>query len=1385
MLFRSARKERSSLVCLFVTLTSKKKKNKMSDAAARVQIVCGSLTAIMEEYNIFAKAQQLLAQVLPSRTLSTAQRLSAAVQNARAPEQNTSSGRNRTSTTYTHKRLNNPGAEVESEDKNHKAWEVQEEDAASTCMAALQLPADLLQRWLAQREAEKVDISDPQDLVVHTATTTLIKNAATKQVLPAAENQRTLSVRTCVSGVDDIDSSVTRVASGEIDNNNNTLTTTSSSQERWLTVQPALEYASATYGPLHAIHWPQWEEVRALHHAEHAPTLIPFTDKPTLSDLPCALVEVVLLWFHEGSMFRVAPAELAEAEGQNQDQNSHLSQAAVVAITARKGTPPVHHAVPAPAISTRAMPASAASLSASQSPLPLRVQSPPTPAASSSSFLTCLVELEFPPGTLQPRRLPVPLTEPLLTRQELIELVRRTANVRKYYGLRVAYRVWPHAPRAPGTVGPGGAFENRSTTNACSAASSSFASGRLSYLNRATTGGGGGSYTPTTGAPPLRAIESDEATAAFLRDALTYGSAALRVVAVHSVRAGNAAASRNTSPLPSTPFTLRDTASASTISHARASMEAERAHVLQNDADKSFNHDNKCGNDENGGGVVGRLKSMTAASRQAEPRVTNPVKAVEVPTFSADDDDDDDAIAHDGGVNRNAEEETAVEVKPLSPLTPAKACTVKPPPIETGDADQGQLDGEEEGETGCDDDDDARPEQQAQQEGEEEETAATNAPSLSAFPPLPAHNKERVSFPEGRAGNTALNTPPSYAPTESTAEKQKLSPPAPLSLQPHGSHTERDVDGCNSNTDTAAGEHPRFHQDKKNNENEDSDDAPPFARSLGAARVLEMSNVARRPTTSEGRETAAAATGMLSRSVAVLGDGTATSNTPLSTSQPSSGHSHTRGPPQSSQSDDEGRGVLNAMNEQGGLFRGDDNAVLIADVVQQARNEVERDKERCGQTEQRVQHAVPTTPSLPAAPLTPQQQQQQQREQVAQQQQQQPAAAATAADAASTAAAVAAARIDDDFGETWRNPEFYGRHARGRVAAAAATQQQQQQQRQQQQAELSAAISSVAANAAANAAAAAAAAAAQNNNSNSALPPSVTAASTTAGRRGLEVQKGKAVKSAMSLSAFTACDNDAPTSMAGLSQMHRNLVQPFAGLAPSDAPSARIMKQAIDDNAKSRANEVRDNVALNSGTAPAVSTTTTSATTTAGATQSTNNSLLTNQPARADVTAETTTSSISSCCALGPESIVFVRYEVDPTAVYVTGPVSQAVLQHLQDVIFRRCCAHLGIDVDAPRPYFHVNTDSSHGNSLNSACSAPANRIPGDCGAATSPRALLPRVEYVLPLYGYKFTRAEENALECCVAEVMAVYQGLEQLPAKEAEKWVQSTRIDIAAPAR
>lgn len=1357
---------------LFVWYSHERKK-KMSDAAARVQIACGSLTAIVEEYNIFAKAQQLLAQVLPSRTLNTAQRLSAAVQHARAPEQNTSSGRNRTNTTYTHKRLNNPGAEVEGEDKNRKAWEVQEEDAASTCMAALQLPADLLQRWLAQREAEKADISDPQDLVVQTATTTLIRSAATKQVLPAAESQRTLSVRACVSGVDDIDSSVTRVASGEIDNNN-TLTTTSASQERWLTVQPALEYASATYGPLHAIHWPQWEEVRALHHAEHAPTLIPFTDKPTFSDLPCALVEVVLLWFHESSMFRVAPAELAEAEGQNQDQNSHLSQAAVIAVTARKGTPPVHHAVPAPAISTRATPASAASLSASQSPLPLRVQSPPTPAASSSSssFLTCLVELEFPPGTLQPRRLPVPLTEPLLTRQELIELVRRTANVRKYYGLRVAYRVWPHAPRAPGTVRPGGAFENRSTTNACSTASSSFASSRLGYLNRGTTGGGGGSYTPTTGAPPLRAIESDEATAAFLRDALTYGSAALRVVAVHGVRAGNAAASRNTSPLPSTPFTLRDTASASTISHARASMEAERAHVLQNDADKSFNHDNKCGNDENGGGVVGRLKSMAAASRQAEPRVTNPVKAVEVPTFSADD-DDDDAVAHDGGVNHNVEEETAAEVKPLSPLAPAKACAVKPPPIETGDADQGQLDGEEEGETGCDDDDDddARPEQQAQREGEEEETAATNAPSLSAFPSLPAHSKERVPFPEGRAGSTALITPPSYAPTESTAEKQKLIPPAPLSLQPHGSHTERDVDGCNSNTDTAAGEHPRFHQDKKNNENEDSDDAPPFARSLGAARVLEISNMARRPTTSEGRETAAVATGMLSRSVAVLGDGTATSNTPLSTSQPSSGHSHTRSPPLSSQSDDEGRGVLNAMNEQGGLFSGDDNTVLIADVVQQARNKVERDKERCGQTEQRVQHAVPTTPSLPAAPLTPQHQQQQQQQQ---------SAAAAAADAASTAAAVAAARIDDDFGETWRSPEFYGRHARGRVAAAAAT----QQQRQQQQAELSAAISSVAANAAANAAAAAAAAA-QNNNSNSALPPSVTAASTTAGRRGLEVQKEKAVKSAMSLNAFTACDNDAPASMASLSQMHRNLVQPFAGLAPSDAPSARTMKQAMDDNAKSRANEVRDNVALNSGTAPAVSTTTTSATTTAGATQSTNNSLLKNQPARADVTAETTTSSISSCCALDPQSIVFVRYEVDPTAVYVTGPVSQAVLQHLQDVIFRRCCAHLGIDVDAPRPHFHVNTDSSHGNSLNSACSAPAKRTSDDRGAATSPSALLPRVEYVLPLYGYKFTRAEENALECCVAEVMAVYQGLEQLPAKEAEKWVQATRIDIAAPAR
>ncbi|KAG5502383.1 hypothetical protein JIQ42_05260 [Leishmania sp. Namibia] len=382
---------------------------------SQVQVVCTPYTAIVEEYAVFLKVHQLLAQALPFGNAIVESRLSSA-----HPSTKDVKGAPRRPSPATHSAHQHS---IENEEGSLDA---------STRLTALALPASLLRTWLWHTEAA-ADGSDA-----------------------------------------DVDPDACEVA-----------TRLQSSGEARLSVQPALEYASLTYGPVHAISWAQWEEIMALYKAEeprqkwYAESGAAAAGKlPARRTLPCILVQVVLLWFHEGRMYRLTPAELMNVVPQ-----------ARAALTA--WSPPPPHAAPAG----------------------------PSMLPYSTSLFTCYVPLEYPPGTLWPQRIPLPMAEPLLTRQELIELVRATANIRRHHPLRVAYRVWPQATlptvAAPTAAAPG-------------------SGGRAGIFSAATQVV---VAAPTTRAPPLRALESDAAMAGLIRAVLAYGCASVQVVAVRSSRA--------------------------------------------------------------------------------------------------------------------------------------------------------------------------------------------------------------------------------------------------------------------------------------------------------------------------------------------------------------------------------------------------------------------------------------------------------------------------------------------------------------------------------------------------------------------------------------------------------------------------------------------------------------------------------------------------------------------------------------------------------------------------------------------------------------------------------------------------------------------------------
>lgn len=702
-----------------------------------------------------------------------------------------------------------------------------------------------------------------------------------------------------------------------------------------------------------------------------------------------------------------------------------------------------------------------------------------------------MLELEYPPGNLLPRRLPIPLTDPLLTRQELVELVRTVANVRRHVGLRVAYRVAPppaqqqqHASRPAAGWAAGRQPSSASSTSI-------------------SNGGSGGTRTPTTCRPPLRSVESDATVAALMQDTLTYGSAAVRVVAVQSTRSPPPPAQRTS--LSSSPVAVRTPAQSHTQQHQQQHRDVP----------------------------LGVVQSPKKAPLPPTPDIHVRVS-----------------------VERN-------DARPHGPAVVAAAAAAVPPAV-------------------------AMP---------------------HAVRPLPIDSEDDAQFFPAHTHDTASLAREASGVAEEEEEARLIVRGRAATLAAAATRTAPDI--------RVVG----------------------YQKERDGVHVTGTMPPLSNPTSVSPRE---------QTDVQLLRT-EADSATPVRTPSPSeasSRQSHTRGPLLCSQDEDD---ALHAVEPQRLYAPSEAESVATAVAVE------DEGVARAG-------HREP-----------PQ------------------------------------ATVDDTFGETWRNPEYYGKHARERV-----TQQQQEQQQQQP----SQAIMS--------------------GNATPSRPTSSAAAPSP------------------SPALFFAHDNDAPVSMAGRSLLQR---------VPASAENQSGSCGGGGGASSSRNTLAQNGASTNEPDAPADK-------------QQLRNAEATPLKAPLSPVPPRATSSVGSSSAMDPHSLVFVRYEVDPTAVFVAGPVSPVVLQQLQDVIYRRCCAHLSIDADAPRPRFHLNAESSN-TSING-----KREVTEESGRpqqspnpkSGSPASASARAEYVLPLYAYRFTRVEERALECSIAEVMSVYQGLEQLPAREAEEWVQAT---------
>ncbi|KPI89552.1 hypothetical protein ABL78_1320 [Leptomonas seymouri] len=1087
----------------------------MSAAAPQVQVVCWPHTSIVEEYNIFLKAQELLADILPSRTLHAARRLSTAVRHARAAQDT--------------KRNSKDGSRGAAEDAD---------DATPTCMAALSLPASLMQCYLQQQEAESGSAHADSD------DDSFCRNSVNE------------GAHRCSASIKRGGNDAACIASSSLSSS------PPPSHGHWLTVQPALEYASVTHGPLHAITWPQWEELRALYHAEHSPTPVPVTVDATASAAPCMLVEVVLLWFHEGIVHRVTPAELVAAE----------KRAGIIG-------------------------AARTAAAADEDPPSSCAQSPPA-ALPSRSILLCCLELEYPPGILLSRKLPVPLTEPLLTRLELIELIRRTANVRKHYPLRVAYRVWPHESRALRILKGVGPHRDEA-----------FSSRRRSSRNRIGMGeihrsASGDACTLTPAAPPARAIESDQAVRAFVRDTLTYGSAAVRVVAVQSAR-GALPSSLTTTALkgnerPTMPATLdpRDGATAT--------------------------------------------RPLAAESASLQSRTYEEWPAAAATSTETETETETASLPASRGETNNMVVE---EVKSLGPASPAAVLIPSPAALYTVDSVQTQKD---DSNRACD------------TEGGSDKGGSRSSPPS----PSPSGNQIKCESLLEAGGGNAAHPPAALVAEEahdgSLREQQQqqeyrpASSPVTLNGVAGSAVNCNEPDLCTNST--------RMNADSNVTaaDNDDGSGAACMPTAGDSALHDAKGGAAALPS--------AVSTEKASTAVMLPTNDTLKSSITPSLPEMGSRHSDTRRSRGMSHSDDDVRADEPQRHHQNaGVANPDEDVPGESSTAAAAVGKVSEDE--------RVMDN-----------LSQQQQQQQ--------------------------------SVDDDnLGEAGRCP----------VPGERAAVEPQQL-------------------------------------------PSAVELNSGASHSILEVTKKSDVSSnskpldGMWDRSGSSVGNDEALAAAASRSQNKgtpSCSDPVQRQATTPTHDGKCSTTCMN---KEKGN-TENSSAIAAATAPVA--------------------LIPSWPY------QKRTSRIRS--SVNPQSMVFVRCEVNPTAVYVWGPVSQAALHQLEDVIFRRCCAHLSSDETALRPRFHVHqTNTVHVNVNSTQSTAPRKEAGARSRKSTdndsntlgiTSASTWSQVEYMMPLHAYRFTPSEENALERCIAEVMAVYQGLEQLPAKEAEEWALATSFGAVSP--
>lgn len=1090
------------------------------------------------------------------------------------------------------------------------------------------------------------------------------------------------------------------------------------SDAAWVAVQPALEYASATYGAVHAVNWLQWEETRALHDAEQRQQrragLAPprgVAGRSSGGGASCMLVRVVLLWLHQGCMYRITPQQLLDVEARAR---------AAAAKAAKAAAARAHRA---------------ATLAAAPPPPTPPAVRPPTPT---SSLFTVHMALEYPPGSLWPQRVPVPIVEPLLTRQELVELVRATANIRRHHPLRVAYRVWPQA--TPPSSAPPSASGRRPHPHRPASTDSSATSAAHARVTAA----------PTTGGPPLRPLESDAAMANFIRDVLAFGAAAVQIVAVRSGRApveapaGVVRRYDACGPVPA--VNGRVTSSISAVSsHSGGGSPENGPPRAQRPPPAPVVHATRAGAamlaaalHRNGDGndlyeVAGDALSVaTASSTAASAEPAHDSYTVEPLPIERDDDETEE--------EEEEAEDFIADAAPTGSGAPAggdgdgsAASTYTVETERVGD--------EEEVEQGEDEVDGARSEEAAHDRADDHGDAAAalsavddddgtaarpaSLPPRSTHshthgPPSPSDEDEADAVVDAAAGAEALADGEADADAVVDAVLDAVAEAAAEAV----AEVDADVEACEAEvgasgeadaeldhcTDAEVSGHAEADPEVHDHPGVDAEaEADTSGAAADAEAELEVDGGAEADGGTDADSAAvdaAADAGVDNSSDAQSEGGIAVEADAHAQMQPETGAGVAEG---NAEADGcaEAVGGSGADHDAAVGASGEDGDADAAAVAEAAEFDAASPDAIAGEVERDGDHSdiagVQLLLESDAALQTPSQQ----------------GSSVSPRTPAKESGLRRGVSEEDVFAETWRDAD-------DRVLKHG-------------------------------------------------LPHTAPATLTSARTHAL-VPPAAAEERAP----------QPPASPPPPLRADRNFARPTPaegeqedaqGKRPSPltkAPSAAYMEKLVMEERWS---------------APAASAQPGAAVATPPPTPHAVRALNGRTPSDAaqqnqQQLQRTTVSSCASLATPDRASMVFVRYEVDPTVVYVSGPVTPAVLQQLQEVIFQRCCAHLCPDLDAPRPRFHAVQGRSARTSPSLGGTPPANGTADDDVASdrvsaqdqsTSAESATP-LDYMLPLYQYTFTSVEEAALERCIPEILAVYQGLELLPPKEAEEWLRAT---------